>query len=121
VEHFGDREVGLVPARPVSVTVRRGQRVRTVVRAPAQVTGPLPAGARAGSVTVFRDGRRVRTVPLVTAAAVPEAGFLRRVWSAIWSPIAVLVVAGIVAALLVRRRRTDAARRRPRPARQGTG
>ena len=44
VEYFGSREVRLVPARPLSVTVRRGQRLRTVVRAPDQVSGPVPAG-----------------------------------------------------------------------------
>ena len=123
VEYFGGREVRLVPARPLSVTVRRGQRLRTVVRAPGELTGPLPAGARVGSVTVYRDGRRVRSVPLVTAAAVPEAGLLRKVWSAVWSPIAVLAVLGIAWWLIVRRRRRRAlaAGRRPAPAPERIG
>jgi D-alanyl-D-alanine carboxypeptidase (penicillin-binding protein 5/6) len=123
VEYFGGREVRLVPARPLSVTVRRGQRLRTVVRAPGELTGPLPAGARVGAVTVYRDGRRVRSVPLVTAAAVPEAGLLRKVWSAVWSPIAVLAILGIAWWLIVRRRRRRAlaAGRRPAPAPERIG
>lgn len=122
VEYFGGREVRLVPVRPLSVTVRRGQRLRTVVRAPEQVTGPLPAGARVGSVTVYREGRRVRLVPVVTAASVPEAGLLRKAWSLIWGPIPVLAALGIAVWLILRRRRrTLAARRRPAHAHERAG
>jgi len=122
VEYFGGREVRLVPVRPVSVTVRRGQRLRTVVRAPEQVTGPLPAGARVGSVTVYREGRRVRSVPVATAASVPEAGLLRKAWSLVWSPIPVLAALGIAIWLILRRRRrTLAARRRPAHAHERAG
>lgn len=112
VEYFGGREVRLVPRRPVSVTVRRGQRLRTVVRAPQQVTGPIPAGARVGTVTVYREGRRVRSVPVVTAAGVPEAGLVRKAWSLIWSPVPVLAVLGIAVWLVLRRRRRILAARR---------
>jgi serine-type D-Ala-D-Ala carboxypeptidase (penicillin-binding protein 5/6) len=122
VEHFGDRDVRLIPARPIAVTVRRGQRLRTVLRAPGEVTGPLRARARVGSVIVYRDGRRVRSVPLVTAAAVPEAGLLRKAWSVLWSPIVVLAAAGIAAWLILRRRRRTPASRHPSaPARERAG
>jgi D-alanyl-D-alanine carboxypeptidase (penicillin-binding protein 5/6) len=122
VEYFGGREVRLVPVRPVSVTVRRGQRLRTVVRAPEQVTGPLPAGARVGSVTVYREGRRVRSVPVVTAVSVPEAGWLRKAWSLIWSPIPVLLALGVAVWLILRRRRRIlAARRQPAHAHERAG
>ena len=104
VKYF-DREVHLVPARTVSVTARRGQRVRTVLRAPGEVTGPLDRRARVGTVTVYRDAERIRTVPLVTASAVPEAGLLRKVWSAVWSPLVVLAALGIGTWLFLRRRR----------------
>ena len=122
VEYFGGREVRLVPRRPVSVTVRRGQTLRTVVHAPGEVSGPLPAGARVGSVTVDRDGRRVRSVPLVTATSVPEAGLLRKAWSVIWGPLVLLAALGIGAWLIVRRRRRAlAARRGPAPAQERVG
>jgi D-alanyl-D-alanine carboxypeptidase (penicillin-binding protein 5/6) len=104
VKYF-DREVHLVPARTVSVTARRGQRVRTVLRAPGEVTGPLDRRARVGTVTIYRDAERIRTVPLVTASAVPEAGLLRKVWSAVWSPLVVLVALGVATWLFLRRRR----------------
>jgi D-alanyl-D-alanine carboxypeptidase (penicillin-binding protein 5/6) len=122
VEHFGGREVRLVAAGPVAVAVRRDQRLRTVVRAPVEVSGPLPEGARVGAVSVFRDGVRVRSVPLVTAAPVPEAGFVRKVWSALWRPVVLLIVLGIVAWLITRRRRRmPGAGRRPAPAQERSG
>jgi D-alanyl-D-alanine carboxypeptidase (penicillin-binding protein 5/6) len=121
VEHFGAREVDLVPAGPVAVTVRRGQRLRTVVKVPGEVSGPLAAGARVGSVTVYRDGRRVRSTAVVTAAAVPEAGLLRKIWNLIWSPIVLLIALGLGAWIVVRRRRAVAARHRPASAEEHAG
>jgi D-alanyl-D-alanine carboxypeptidase (penicillin-binding protein 5/6) len=113
VEYYGGREVDLVPARPLGVTVRRGQRVRTKVRVPGELSGPLPAGARVGTVTVYRDGRRVRSSAVVTAASVPEAGFARKAWHLVRGPLLVLAALGAGAWVFVRRRRTQAARRRP--------
>ena len=113
VAHFGDRQARLVAARRVSVTARRGQRVRTVVEAPDEVSGPLPAGARVGSVRVYRGDRLVRTVALVTAAAVPEAGLLRKL-SGFAVPV-LLIAAGVALWLAVRRRRAPRVRMR-RPA-----
>ena len=62
----------------VAVSVRRGERVRTRIDAPGELHGPLAEGATVGHASVFVDGRRVRTVALVTAARVPEAGFFRK-------------------------------------------
>jgi serine-type D-Ala-D-Ala carboxypeptidase (penicillin-binding protein 5/6) len=73
-----DREVALVPARGFALTVRRGERPRTRVDAPAELEGPLRRGARVGTVRVVHRGQTVATVPLVTAEAVPEAGRLRK-------------------------------------------
>jgi D-alanyl-D-alanine carboxypeptidase (penicillin-binding protein 5/6) len=114
VKHFGDRETSLVVARRVSVTVRRGQQVRAVVEAPGTLTGPLAEGARVGTVRVYRGDRLLRTVPLVTAEAVPEAGFLRRARTYLL-PLA-MVAAGVAIWLVVRRRRAAAMGLR-RPAR----
>ncbi len=104
VAHFGDREARLVAARRVSVTARRGQRVRTVVEAPAEVTGPLPEGARVGTVRVYRSGRLVRTVALVSATTVPEAGFFRKLRG--FALPVILIAAGVGLWLAVRRRRS---------------
>jgi D-alanyl-D-alanine carboxypeptidase (penicillin-binding protein 5/6) len=104
VEYFGDREVALVARRRVAVTVRRGERVRTLVSAPGEVSGPLPAGARVGTVRVVHRGRVVRTVPLVTAEAVPGAGILRKA-SRLAIPV-LLVAAGLAIWLVARKRRT---------------
>ena len=43
------------------MTVRRGERVRTVVEAPGELSGPLDEGARVGTVRVYRGERLVRT------------------------------------------------------------
>ena len=117
VAHFDGRRIALRPARPVSLTVRRGQRVSTRISAPAELTGPLPAGRGVGAATVLVGGRPVRRVALVTAGAVPEAGFVRRLSSGVSSTVlftaAVLAVAAIA---LVARRRGSGRRRRRTPA-----
>ena len=95
IEHRDER-AALVPARDVVVTVRDGERVRRRVRAPQQVAGPLEAGARVGSVTVFVDGKRMRRVALVTAANVPEAGTVRVLISVLGVPLTVLLVLAIL-------------------------
>jgi D-alanyl-D-alanine carboxypeptidase (penicillin-binding protein 5/6) len=109
IEYFDER-AALVPARDVVLTLRQGERVRRRVRAPAEVEGPLEAGARVGSVTVLVDGERVRRVALVTASDVPEAGTLRVLISVLGVPLTVLLVlaillgAALVAITLSRRR-----------------
>jgi D-alanyl-D-alanine carboxypeptidase (penicillin-binding protein 5/6) len=103
VEHFGDRETPLVAARRVAVTVRRGERLRTVIEAPGTLSGPIAEGARVGTLRVYRGERLVRSVPLVTREAVPKAGLLRRTWS--FAVPLVMVAAGVGIWLAVRRRR----------------
>ncbi len=120
VAYFGDRKVAIEPARRVPVTVRRGERVRTRIEVPGELHGPLAAGAEVGHATVFVDGRGVRSVPLVTASAVPRAGTPRKLAHWISRPPALILIA--IAAIVVaelRRRRiagADAARRRRRKA-----
>jgi serine-type D-Ala-D-Ala carboxypeptidase (penicillin-binding protein 5/6) len=102
VEYYDDERAALVPQRGVVLTLRDGERVRRGVRSPEELSGPLPAGDRVGSVTVTVDGERVRRVALVTAAEVPEAGTLRVLVSVLGVPLTVLAVLAIllVAALL---------------------
>ena len=115
VAHFGDRETPIVAARRVSVTVRRGQRVRTVVEAPGKLTGPVEEGARVGTLRVYRGERLLRTVPLVTGEAVPKAGLLRRATG--FAVPLVMVAAGVGIWLAVRRRRRAGSVDVRRPAR----
>ena len=63
-----------------------------------------------GSVTVLVDGEPVRTVPLVTASRVPEAGTLRVLLAVLGVPLTLLamlaiLVAAVVAAVRIRARR----------------
>jgi D-alanyl-D-alanine carboxypeptidase (penicillin-binding protein 5/6) len=104
---YRDEQVAFVPQRGAVVTLRDGERVRRVVRAPDEVSGPLAAGERVGFVTVFVDGERVRRLPLVTATDVPEAGTLRVLVSVLGVPLTVLAVLAIllVAILLTLRLR----------------
>jgi D-alanyl-D-alanine carboxypeptidase (penicillin-binding protein 5/6) len=101
IEYFDER-TALVPQRGLVLTLRDGERVSKRVSAPAQLSGPLAAGERVGSVTVSVDGERVRREPLVTATGVPDAGTLRVVTSVLGVPLTVLAVLAIlIAAALV--------------------
>jgi D-alanyl-D-alanine carboxypeptidase (penicillin-binding protein 5/6) len=120
VAFFGDRKVAVEPARTVAVSLRRGERVRTRIDAPGELHGPLAAGARVGRASVYVDGRRVSTVPLVTAESVPKAGVVRKVAHWLLWPWTLIVLAGLGLVGTARRRRrlaaADAARRRRRQA-----
>lgn len=109
VAFYGDREVRLTAARAITVTRRRGQRIRTVIRTPDELEGPLRTGSRVGSVTVLREGKRVGRAPLVTAQAVPDAGPFRKLADKLFRPgvlLTVLALAALATAAL--RRRTAA-------------
>ena len=93
---YRDEQVELVPQPGAVLTLRDGQRVRRVVDAPDQVSGPLAAGARVGSVSVLVDGERIRRLPLVTAAEVPKAGTIRVLVSVLGVPLTVLAVLAIL-------------------------
>jgi D-alanyl-D-alanine carboxypeptidase (penicillin-binding protein 5/6) len=103
IKFFGDRKVALVARHNVRIPLRRGQSVRTRLAAPDELEGPLARGARVGAVSVYKDGKRVRVLPLVTAEQVPEAGLARKLTH---SPVALLaVLAALVLAFAARRRR----------------
>ncbi len=121
VAFFGDRKVALRPARTTALSVRSDERIRTQLSAPGELHGPLAAGSRVGEASVYVDGRLRDTVPLVTAAAVPEAGLVRKVAHFVVRPVTVLVAAGLILIFAARRRRrlaaANAARRRRQAAR----
>jgi len=75
---YAGGELALRAARTLEVGVRRDQQLSVVVRAPAEVEGPLRRGAALGRATVFLDGRRVATTPLRAGQAVPKASALDR-------------------------------------------
>jgi hypothetical protein len=83
------------------LTLRDGERVRRVVDAPDQVSGPMAAGERVGSVTVRVDGERVRRVALVAEADVPGAGTARVLVSVLGVPLTVLAVLAILIGVLL--------------------
>jgi serine-type D-Ala-D-Ala carboxypeptidase (penicillin-binding protein 5/6) len=116
VRFFGDREVPLVARRNVRIPLRRGQRLRTQIAAPHELEGPLPRGAKVGSVTVFKGGSRIRSVPLFTAGAVPEAGLVRKLTHSLGFWLSVIGLVAVVAFALQRR---AAGRRRRRNGRKG--
>ena len=104
----GDR-IDLVPARPVTRILRRGERARTSFHAPRRLTGPLPAGTAVGSIVVRVRGRVVDRVALVTAQPVPKVSILERAAGQLRKPgtLALLAAigAGIGALALALRRR----------------
>jgi serine-type D-Ala-D-Ala carboxypeptidase (penicillin-binding protein 5/6) len=93
---YSDERAELVPARNASVTVRDGEQVRRRVRAPDQLEGPVPAGARVGTVTVLVDGERARRVGLVTAGEIPEAGTLKVLFTEVGLVLTLLIAAAVL-------------------------
>ena len=100
-----DAEVGA--AQPVTLVLRRGERVKTVLDAPEELDGPLAKGTRVGSVAVTREGETVRRVPLVTLSDVEGASFLRKVVRTLGTLLIVAILLGIFFAVIfaVRRKR----------------
>ena len=98
---YRDGSARLVPRRGAVLTIRDGQRIRRHANAPDELKGPLPAGARVGTVTVLLDGRPVRRVALVTAEKVPGAGTLRVLLSWLGIPLTLLLLVAILTAAVL--------------------
>lgn len=105
---YSGGQLPLRAERSLQVGVRRGQRLTVAVRAPREVEGPLRRGVRLGRATVFVDGRRVGSVPLLAGRAVPEASAFDRARGFLadnWIPIGIAAfVILMTAAILLRRR-----------------
>jgi hypothetical protein len=105
---YSGGELALRAAHPISVGVRRGQRLQTQVRAPDRVTGPVRRGARLGRVTVIVDGREAGAAPLFAARSIPKASAFDRLRShglLLLALLAVALSAILLVVLAVRRRR----------------
>jgi hypothetical protein len=89
------------------MTLPRGKRPQTrLVGVPAEVVGPLRKGQPVAKIEVLVDGRRVRTVPLVTGARVPEAGLAQQTKDWFTRPITLaLAVAALAGSVLLARLR----------------
>jgi D-alanyl-D-alanine carboxypeptidase (penicillin-binding protein 5/6) len=108
IEYAGG-ELPLRAAHPIAVGVRRGQQLQTSVRAPDQVSGPVPRGRRLGRITVVVDGRVAGGAALLAARSIPEASTFDKVRSRIPIEVALPALAAfaiLVAVLLARRRRS---------------
>ncbi len=115
VKYRDGEEARLVAGAQVTVTVRRGERVSTRVEAPAEIEGPLPAGARVGSIAVVYRGRPLETVPLVTAQAIPGAGLPRKILSSLGGPLTAAIVLAMLIGVGLAVRRAGAPPRRRGP------
>jgi len=117
-----DEHVDLLAGGTVQRTAKRGEKF--VVRldgAPSELDGPLPQGARVGTVVVSLRGRVVGRVPLVTAGAVDAATFMDRLRDWLGHTMTLLLLGAFALCslylVLLRRR----AVRRRRAGRQGRG
>ncbi len=119
-----DAGLTLIAARPVSVTVRRDQRVEVDLKVPSDVSAPVARGDRIGTALVTVDGERLATVAALASRDLAPSGggsVASRVDDAVPGPRAVAwaaiggacaIVIGIVIALT---------RRRQSPGRRGRG
>jgi D-alanyl-D-alanine carboxypeptidase (penicillin-binding protein 5/6) len=120
VAHAGlshrDEQVALAADATVRRTTKRGDKlVVTVTGAPTTIDGPLPKGARVGTVNVLQRGKVVARVGLVTADAVDAATFFDRLRDWLGSPVTlVLLAAFAVCSLYLVLLRRRAVRRRQR-------
>ncbi|MEX2194475.1 MAG: D-alanyl-D-alanine carboxypeptidase family protein [Thermoleophilaceae bacterium] len=112
VRFFDDAEAALVTLKDVALTVRRGEEVRTVVDAPEELEGPLPAGERVGTVAVVYRGEVVRRTALVTAAEVPGAGTVRRLTAVLGVALTLLAILAMALVSMLVALRIRAVRRR---------
>jgi D-alanyl-D-alanine carboxypeptidase (penicillin-binding protein 5/6) len=105
----GVRKGATYATRTVRHTVRRSEHMTTrVIGAPREVQGPLPAGARLGTIELRWRGRTIDRVALVTAHPVSGATVVERAGGLIGRTLIVLAAAavalGSLQIVLLRRR-----------------
>ena len=100
----------------LAVGIRRGQQLQVRVDAPHEVEGPLRKGEKLGQASVYVDGRKVGSVPLRSARAIPKADDFDRARAFLadnWILIAAGAFVILMIALILRYRmvrRTEARR-----------
>jgi D-alanyl-D-alanine carboxypeptidase (penicillin-binding protein 5/6) len=107
VAHHDGLKIRLTTRRSLTFTLRRGEKLGTRVHAPKELTGPIDAGKRVGSVDVLYLGHKVKTLGLVTTRDVPAAGLVKRVTDDLGPPLTALalilvVLGGVLAGLRLR-------------------
>jgi len=125
LRYRGGEFVDVVAGATVRRVLRAGERTSVrVVGLPAEVDGPLPRGTRLGTAIVRNGGKVIRSVPVVTARPVAEAGLGTRLDDLLGRPqtivaLTLLLVCSLPLLLLRRRalnrrRVLDAEHRRAR-------
>jgi serine-type D-Ala-D-Ala carboxypeptidase (penicillin-binding protein 5/6) len=76
------RSVGLVFAKPLTVSVRRDQASAVTLERelPKQIKAPVAEGQEIGTAVAKLDGRVLGEVPIVAAAAVPRGNIFQRLF-----------------------------------------
>jgi serine-type D-Ala-D-Ala carboxypeptidase (penicillin-binding protein 5/6) len=116
--HFAGGWMRLVAERALERVLSVGDHPAVMIRAPRQLTGPLRAGSKAGSVFVSLGGHPVAQVALITAQALssPTLGQRLRTYFSHTATIVLLVVllvCSLLLALLRRRAMRSRSVRRP--------
>jgi serine-type D-Ala-D-Ala carboxypeptidase (penicillin-binding protein 5/6) len=104
-----DQRVDFVATRTVRRTIRRGEHYRLrILGAPRQIDGPLPSGARVGTIEVRWRGKAIDRVALVTSRPVSGATVVEKAGGLIGRTLIVVLVAalalGSLQVVLLRRR-----------------
>ena len=106
---YRDERLALVARRPLEVSAREGQSVRTRVEAPSELSGAIEQGEALGRAVVTVDGKVAGATPLVASRSVEAATLLDKARSAIENPLILLpaglfvIVVGLLLALRARR------------------
>jgi D-alanyl-D-alanine carboxypeptidase (penicillin-binding protein 5/6) len=98
----------LLAAAPFASVFAKRTRLRVVVHAPRQLTGPLRRDARLGTAVVTANGRPVARIPLLLARALPAVSpptSAARSIALLALALAAVVGVGLALAFLMRRRR----------------
>jgi D-alanyl-D-alanine carboxypeptidase (penicillin-binding protein 5/6) len=86
VWYGAENEVPIGVREALYVTIPRGryEELRAETDLAKVVSAPLAVGAEIGELRVFLGEEQILSVPLIAQQEVPEAGFLKRAWHAIY-------------------------------------